>query len=112
LSQEEVTRLIDSASNLSHRVMLMILYSTGVRRSELVHLKVSDIDSERTVIHIRQGKGNKDRDVPLSQKLLVALREYWRWAKPKTSPTIRRSQLRTPVACFGGDIGIKLEAYD
>jgi integrase/recombinase XerD len=84
LSQEEVTRLIDSASNLSHRAMLMILYSTGVRRSELVHIKVSDIDSERMVIHIRQGKGSKDRDVPLSSKLLDTLREYWRWAKPKT----------------------------
>jgi len=84
LSQEEVTRLIDSASNLSHRAMLMILYSTGVRRSELVHIKVSDINSERMVIHIRQGKGSKDRDVPLSSKLLDTLREYWRWAKPKT----------------------------
>src|SRR5438477_12723525 len=84
LSQEEVTRLIDSASNLSHRAMLMILYSTGVRRSELVHIKVSDIDSKRMVIHVRQGKGSKDRDVPLSPKLLETLREYWRSAKPKT----------------------------
>jgi integrase/recombinase XerD len=84
LSQEEVARLIDSASNLSHRVMLMILYSTGVPRAELVHLKVGDIDSERMVIHVRQGKGGKDRDVPLSPKLLETLREYWRSAKPKT----------------------------
>ena len=84
LSQEEVARLIDSAGNLSHRVMLMILYSTGVRRAELVHLKVGDIDSERMVIHVRQGKGSKDRDVPLSPKLLETLREYWRSAKPKT----------------------------
>ena len=84
LSQEEVTRLIDSASNLSHRAILMILYSTGIRRSELVRLKVGDIDSERMVIHIQQGKGSKDRDVPLSPKLLETLREYWRWAKPKT----------------------------
>ena len=83
-SQEEVTRLIDSAANLSHRAMLMILYSTGVRRSELVRLKVEDVDSKRMVIHVRQGKGSKDRDVPLSSKLLETLREYWRWAKPKT----------------------------
>ena len=76
--------MIDSASNFSHRVMLMILYSTGVRRSELVHLKVDDIDSKRMVIHVRQGKGSKDRDVPLSPKLLETLREYWRSAKPKT----------------------------
>jgi integrase/recombinase XerD len=68
LSQQEVTRLIDAASNLSHRAILMILYSTGVRRSELVRLKVGDIDSERMVIHIRQGKGRKDRDVPLTTK--------------------------------------------
>lgn len=84
LSQEEVTRLIDSAANLSHRAMLMTLYSTGLRRSELVRLKVSDIDSQRMVIHVCQGKGSKDRDVPLSPKLLETLREYWRSARPKT----------------------------
>ena len=84
LSQEEVARLIDSASNLSHRAILMTLYSTGMRRSELVRLKVGDVDSRRMVIHVRQGKGSKDRDVPLSQKLLETLREYWRWVKPKT----------------------------
>jgi len=84
LSQEEVARLIDSASNLSHRAILMTLYSTGMRRSELVRLKVGDVDSRRMVIHVRQGKGSKDRDVPLSQKLLETLREYWRWIKPKT----------------------------
>jgi integrase/recombinase XerD len=84
LSQEEVTRLIDAASNLCHRAMLMTLYSTGLRRAEMVRLKVSDIDSERMVIHVHQGKGSKDRDVPLSPKLLETLREYWRWMKPKT----------------------------
>jgi integrase/recombinase XerD len=84
LSQEEVTRLIDSAANLSHRAMLMTLYSTGLRRSELVHLKVEDIDSQRMTIHIRQGKRKKDRVVPLSPKLLETLREYWRKAKPRT----------------------------
>ena len=84
LSQEEVARLIDSASNLMHRAMLMTLYSTGMRRAELCRLKVGDIDSERMVIHIRQGKGGTDRDVPLSPKLLETLREYWRWMKPKT----------------------------
>jgi len=83
LSQEEVTRLINSASNLSHRAMLMTLYSTGVRRSELVRLKTGDIDSRRMLIHVRQGKGSKDRDVPLSPKLLETLREYWRWVKPQ-----------------------------
>src|ERR1700686_4384592 len=70
LSQEEVARLIDSASNLLHRTMLMTLYSTGVRRAELCRLQVSDIDSQRMMVHIRQGKGGHDRDIPLSEKLL------------------------------------------
>jgi site-specific recombinase XerD len=84
LSQGEVTTLIESASNLMHRAILMTLYSTGMRRAELCQLKVSDIDKERMVIHIRQGKGQRDRDVDLSESLLETLREYWRWMKPKT----------------------------
>jgi integrase/recombinase XerD len=83
LSREEVTRLIDAAVNLMHRTILIILYGTGLRRTEVSRLKVSDIDSQRMVIHIRQGKGSRDRDVPLSPKLLNVLREYWRWKKPK-----------------------------
>jgi len=78
LSQEEVARLIASARNLMHRTMLMMLYATGLRRAELCHLKVCDIDSERMVIHVRQGKGGRDRDVLLTPKLLDTLREYWR----------------------------------
>jgi integrase/recombinase XerD len=84
LSQEEVARLIDSTGNLMHRAMVMTLYATGVRRAELCRLKVADIDSGRMVLHIQQGKGGRDRDVPLSPKLLATLREYWRWMKPKT----------------------------
>ena len=84
LSQEEVARLIDASGNLMHRAMLMTLYATGVRRAELCSLKVADIDSERMMLHIHQGKGGRDRDVPLSPKLLATLREYWRWMKPKT----------------------------
>lgn len=83
LTQEEAVRLIDSASNLFHRAMLMTLYSTGMRRAELCHLKVEDIDSTRMIVHIRHGKRNRDRDVPLSPKLLETLREYWRWMHPK-----------------------------
>jgi site-specific recombinase XerD len=83
LSPEEVTRLIEAASNLMHRTILMILYGTGIRRTEASLLKVSDIDSERMVIHIRQGKGSRDRDIPLTPKLLQALREYYRWKRPK-----------------------------
>jgi integrase len=84
LSPEEVEHLIDSAENLMRRTMVMTLYATGVRCSELCHLKVSDIDSRRMVIHVRKGKGGRDRDVLLSPKLLGTLREYWRWMKPKT----------------------------
>jgi len=83
LSREEVGRMIDGTTNLMHRTILMVLYATGVRRTELSLLKVTDIDSKRMVVHIRQGKGARDRDIPLSPKLLEALREYWRWKKPR-----------------------------
>jgi integrase/recombinase XerD len=83
LSPEEVTRLIEAASNQMHRTLLLVLYGTGIRRTEASLLRVSDIDSERMVIHIRQGKGSRDRDVPMTPKLLEALREYWRWKRPK-----------------------------
>ncbi len=74
LSQEEVARLIDAARPPFHRTLLMALYATGLRRAELARLKVSDVDSKRMVIHVRGGKGRKDRDVMLSPKLLQALR--------------------------------------
>lgn len=83
LSQEEVTRLIEAARNRMHRTLLMLLFATGMRRTEASLLKVSDIDSQRMVIHIHRGKGLRDRDVPLTPKLLEALRDYWRWKKPR-----------------------------
>ena len=83
LSPEEVTRLIEAASSLMHRTILLILYATGIRRAELSELKVSDIDSQRMVIHIQKGKGQRDRDLPMTPKLLEALRDYWRWARSK-----------------------------
>jgi integrase/recombinase XerD len=100
LTREEAIRLIDSASNLFHRAMLITMYSTGMRRAELCRLKVEDIDSTRMLIHIRQGKGGKDRDVPLSPKTLETLREYWRWMKPKTymfPGTINGSRADKPI---------------
>ena len=84
LSPEEVTRLIDAACNLYHRTLLMTLYSTAVRRAELCRLKVQDIDSQRMMIRINQGKGGRDREVPLSPKLLETLRVYFRWMRPAT----------------------------
>jgi len=85
LSQEEVARLIDAAWPTFHRTLLMALYATGLRRAELARLKVSDVDSKRMVIHVRGGKGRKDRDVMLSPKLLEALREHWRELHRKPS---------------------------
>jgi len=85
LSQKEVARLIDAALTPYHRTLLMTLYATGVRRAELTHLKISDIDSQRMVIHVQGGKGRKDRDVMLSPKLLEALREHWRGLQRKPS---------------------------
>jgi site-specific recombinase XerD len=85
LSQEEVARLIDAALTPYHRTLLMTLYATGVRRAELTQLKVSDIDSQRMVIHVRGGKGRKDRDVMLSPTLLEELREHWRRFQRKPS---------------------------
>jgi site-specific recombinase XerD len=79
-----VARLIEAASNLYHRALLMVLYSTGMRRAEVARLQVADVDSERMLIRIRQGKGGRDRDVPLSPALLETLRENWRWMKPRT----------------------------
>src|SRR5215475_7959131 len=70
LSEEEVSRLIESASNSYHRVILMMLYGTGLRREELSRLKLTDIDSQRMVIHVRQGKGNRDREVTLSPRFV------------------------------------------
>ena len=85
LSQEEVARLIDAALTPYHRTLLMTLYATGVRRAELTHLKVSDVDSQRMVIHVQGGKGRKDRDVLLSPKLLDELRRHWRRLRRKPS---------------------------
>ncbi len=82
LSPEEVGLLIESADLPFHRVMLMTLYATGVRRSELANMRVRDIDSKRMVVRIH-GKGLKDREVMLSRVLLEALQEHWKRHRPK-----------------------------
>jgi integrase/recombinase XerD len=79
LSPDEVTRMIAVAPTLLQRTILIVLYATGVRRTEASLIKVADIDSECMVIHIRQGKGSRDRDIPMTPKLLEILREYFRW---------------------------------
>jgi site-specific recombinase XerD len=84
LSREEVARLIEASSSLFERALLMVLYGTGMRRAEVARLKIADIDSQRMIIHVVDGKGHKDRDLPLSPALLDTLRTYWRWLKPQT----------------------------
>jgi integrase/recombinase XerD len=83
LSKEEVKKLLESPYNLKHRTMLSLIYSCGMRRSELLNLTIRDIDSNRLIVIIRQAKGKKDRIVPLSPKLLEMLRDYFRAYRPK-----------------------------
>lgn len=81
--REEVAQLLAAASNLKHRAMLTTLYACGLRIAELTHLRILDIDSRRMIIHVRQGKGRKDRIALLSQRLLGLLREYWTAYRPE-----------------------------
>ena len=83
MSPEEVLRFLASVASLLHRVILTVCYAAGLRISEAVHLKPTDIDSQRMVIRVEQGKGQKDRYVMLSPKLLEELRSYWRVMRPK-----------------------------
>lgn len=82
LSLEEVCSFIKTFVNLKHRVLVMLAYSTGMRISEVLHLRICDIDSKRMMIRVEQGKGQKDRYVPLSPTLLQWLRLYWKVARP------------------------------
>ena len=100
LSQEEVSRLIQAAANLRHRTILMVLYSTGIRRAELAHLRPEDIDKERMLVYIRQGKGGKDRQIPLSRNLLEQLRTYYRTLKNRNGwlfPSIQAGRADQPI---------------
>jgi len=83
LSKEEVKAILEVHGNIKHRAMLSLIYACGLRRGELLHMKISDIDSKRNIVIIRQSKGKKDRIVPLSQRILEMLRDYFRACKPK-----------------------------
>jgi site-specific recombinase XerD len=82
MSREEIVRLFDATSNPKHRALLMTTYAAGLRVSEVVNLKVGDIDSDRMSLRVEQGKGAKDRYTLLSPRLLEELRSYWRIDRP------------------------------
>ncbi len=82
LSRAEVCRLLAAPTHRRHRLLLATTYAAGLRLSEATHLKVSDIDADRMTIRVEQGKGAKDRYVPLSVRLLKQLREHWQYERP------------------------------
>ncbi len=83
ISKESVLKMIEACHNIKHRCIISLLYSAGLRRSELLHLKISDIDSDRMTITVREGKGKKDRITLLSKRLLIDLRTYYKSFRPK-----------------------------
>jgi site-specific recombinase XerD len=83
IDQETIKSKLIQIQNLKHRTILSLTYSVGLRVSEIVNLKIEDIDSKRMIIHIKNAKGRKDRVVPLSQNILGLLRDYYKMYKPK-----------------------------
>jgi integrase/recombinase XerD len=83
LSPDELVRFFKAVRNLKHRAILMTAYAAGLRLAEVCRLKVEDIDSARMVIHVRQSKGHRDRDLMLSPRLLMILRQYWKIQRPR-----------------------------
>ena len=102
LTPDEVFRILAVLTNVKHRAILMVAYSAGLRVSEITNLRIEDIDSDRMVIHVRAGKGKKDRIVPLSPRLLDALRAYWRAHRPQQvlfpGPEPRRPITRSTIS--------------
>jgi integrase/recombinase XerD len=115
VSPEEVLRLLEAAPSLTHHVIFSTMYGTGLRVSEALHLRVPDLDSQRMMIRIEQGKGHRDRYVPLSPKLLELLRTYWRklrpqpWLFPGQLPDqpLRREAVRDAIARASERAGLK-----
>jgi integrase/recombinase XerD len=99
LSVEEVGQLLEATKPGRERVLLMTAYACGLRISELLHLQVTDIDSARMVVNVRQGKGAKDRQVPLSARLLTELRQWWcrHRTKPWLFPGMTEASRQRPM---------------
>jgi integrase/recombinase XerD len=115
LSPEEVLRLLEAAPSFTHHMIFSTMYGTGLRVSEALHLQVPDLDSQRMMIRIEQGKGHRDRFVPLSPKLLNLLRTYWRklrpqpWLFPGQFPAqpLGREAVRDAIARASARAGLK-----
>jgi len=105
LSREEVARLLGSVSDAAQHAILSTAYATGLRLSELTHLRIADIDSQRMAVRVEQGKGQKDRYVMLSERLLPELRSYWKqthsshWLFPGAHPDEPISKGAIQKAC-------------
>lgn len=84
LSKDEVKSILEAPTNLKHRAMLSLIYACGLRRSELLNLTLKDVLSDRNLLFIQQSKGKKDRVVPIGNKLIEMLRDYYKAFKPKT----------------------------
>jgi integrase/recombinase XerD len=109
LTQEEVLRLLDGITNLKHRALATTLYAAGLRASEVACLRVVDIDSRRMLIHVREGKGRRDRLVPLAEALLELLRQYYRRYRPEPwlflgQDKKRHINSRSVHRVLGGDV--------
>jgi integrase len=107
LSPEETLKFLGCIGSAKHRAILTTCYAAGLRISEAVRLKATDIDSQRMVIRVDQGKGQKDRYVMLSTKLLETLRSWWcverpqQWLFPGDIPGRHISKDAVELACFG-----------
>jgi integrase/recombinase XerD len=116
MSPEEITRILDRTTNLKHWTILATFYASAMRCNELRHLKVSDLDSQKMVLHIREGKGSVPRDIPLSTPLLERLRIYYRRCKPtdwlfpskqRRDQPLDDNSIRALCRNAGGRAGIK-----
>jgi site-specific recombinase XerD len=105
LADDEVQRLLQWVNFPKHRMVLLMCYAAGLRLSEASHIKVTDIDGARGMLHIRSGKGRKDRYVPLAPRLLNELRQYWKIERPKDylfagrTPSVSLSTATIQKAC-------------